>query len=319
MIRSFRTLAVAMALSVCASAQAQFPSKPIRLVVPFPPGGAVDSASRVLAQSLSQQLGQQVIVDNRPGADGAIAASFVAKAPPDGTTLLFATNTALNAVPAMRKNPPYDPIADFTPVSLVGRIGVYVFVNNDVPVKTLGEFVEYARARPGVINYGTGHATSVLATAQLMSLANIKMTQIPYKGDGPVMIDMLAGRLQFSIASPIPGLALAKDGRVRILATMLGNRSPAFPDVPTMAEAGFPEYSLVAWAGIFGPAQLPREIVERLSREVNTALRKHEVIEALDRQHFEAQTSTPEETAAFLKKQVETWHRAVRDAGIEKD
>ena len=312
------TAALAVAL-LCSSANAQFPSKPIRLLVPFPAGGAVDSASRVLAQAMSQALGQQVVVDNRPGADGAIAGGLLTKSAPDGYTLFFASNTAMNAVPAMRKLPPYDPIADFTPVSMIGRIGIYLFVNRDLPVRTLAELVEHARANPGKLNYGTGHATSILATAQLMSLSKTSMMQVPYKGDGPVMTDLLGGRLHLSIASPVPGVSLAREGKVRALATLLPKRSPNLPDVPTMAEAGFPEYSLVAWGGLFGPAGMPRDVVERLSREVNSVLKRPEVIEALARQNFEPEGSTPEEFAAFMKVQVDTWARAVREAGIQPD
>ena len=309
----------AILLAVPLLTQAQYPAKPIRLVLQFPAGGVADAVARILAQRLSQSLGQPVIVDNRPGADGAIAGETVMKAASDGYTLLFATNSTLSAVPALRKNPPYDPVADFTPISLVGRFSFFVFVNAGVQAKTLAEFVSYARANPGKLNYGTGNTTSILATAQFKSLAGIDMLQVPYKGDAPAATDLLGGRVDLVIGSTVPGLALAKDGKIRALATLLARRSSHLPDVPTMAEAGFPEYSVTSWAGLFGPAKLPREIVERLTRETNEILRRQDVKDQIERQAFEVEGSSPEELGAFVKEQLEVWRRAVREAGIQPE
>jgi tripartite-type tricarboxylate transporter receptor subunit TctC len=199
------------------------------------------------------------------------------------------------------------------------RSQFFLFVNPSVPTNTLAELMDYARANPGQLTYGTGNTTSILATAQLQSLAGVKMVQVPYKGDAPLMIDLLAGRVQLSLASTVPGLALAKEGKLRVLATLLSKRSPHLPDVPTMAEAGFPEYSVVPWGGLFGPARLPREIVERLTRDTNAILQRPEVREALNRQAFEGQGSTPEELGAFVKQQLDLWRRAAREAGIQPD
>ncbi len=300
-------------------AAAQYPSKPIRLVLQFPAGGIADAVARIVAQPLSQALGQPVIVENRPGADGAIAGEAVMKAAPDGYTLLLATNSTLSAVPTLRKNPPYDPVTDFTPISMVGRFSFFVFTRADLPAKTLGDLVTYARANPGKLNYGTGNTTSILATAQFKSLAGIDMLQVPYKGDAPATTDLLGGRIDLAIASTVPGLALAKEGKIRALATLLARRSSHLPDVPTMAEAGFPKYSVSSWAGIFGPAKLPRPIVERLTREINAILQRPEVKEQLDRQAFEGEASTPEELGTFVKEQLEVWRRAVREAGIPQE
>ncbi len=312
-------LLVALLLCAPLAAHAQYPSKPVRWVLQFPAGGLADTVSRVIAQPLTQALGQPVLVENKPGADGAIAGDLVAKSPPDGYTLFFATNSALSAVPALRRNPPYDPVADFTPITFIGRFPFFVFAHPSLPAKTLVELIEYARANPGKLNYGSGNTTSILATAQLKALANLDIVHVPYKGDAPLMIDLVAGRLQFSIASTAPGANLAKDGKLRVLATLLARRSALFPEAPTMAESGFPQYSLVPWGALLGPARMPRDIVERLARDVNAVIQRPDVREPLDRLGYELQGSTPEELGAFVKQQLEAWKHAVRVAGIEPD
>jgi tripartite-type tricarboxylate transporter receptor subunit TctC len=308
-------------LVACApfAAQAQYPNKPVRIVLQFPAGGLADTVIRALANPLSQSFGQPIVVDNRPGADGAIAGETVKNAPPDGYTLFFATNSALSAVPVMRKNPPYDPVTDFTPISLVGRFPFFVFAHPSVPVKSLQELITHIKANPGKLNYGSGNTTSILATAQLASLAKIDVLHVPYKGDAPLMVDLVAGRLHFSIASTAPGANLAKDGKLKVLATLLARRSHLFPDAPTMAESGFPQYSLVPWGAMVGPAGLPREIVQRINRDTNAALANAQVKEALDKFGFELQGSTPEELGKFIRDQFAAWRQGIRDAGIQPD
>lgn len=297
--------------------QAQYPAKPIRLVVQFPPGGTADVLARILAQNLTQSLGQPVIVDNRPGADGAIAAEAVMKGANDGYTLLLASNSAFSAVPAMRKNPPYDPVTNFTPISLVGRFVFFFFTRNGLPAKTLQEFVSYARANPGKINYATGNTTSIVATAQFKSLAGIDMQHVPYKGDAPATADLLGGQVDLLIGTAVPGMALAKEGKIHVLASLLSRRP--VPGVPSMVQAGFAEPSVISWTGLFGPAKLPREIVERLTREVNVILRRPEVKDLIERNAFEVEGSTPEELGAFVKQQLDVWRRALHEAGIQPE
>lgn len=315
LIRFFAILALALG----AGAAAQYPAKAVRLVVPFPPGGAADLAARAIAQPLSQGLGQLVLIENRAGADGAIAADSVMKAAPDGYTLFFATNTSFCAVPAMRRNPPYDPVADFTPVSLIGKFGFFLFVNSAVPATTLPELLAYIRANPGKLNYGTGNSTSIVATAQLKLLERLDMLQVPYKGDAPATADLIAGRVQLMFATPGTALPQVKEGRLRALATLLPNRSPLLPEVPTAAEAGLLKLSITPWAGLFGPAKLPKEIVARLARETGIVLARPELREQLGRYAFEAQSSTPGEMAAFLKEQLEVWRRTVKEVGIQPE
>ena len=311
-------LLLGSALPLTAIAQ-PYPNKPIRMIVPFPAGGAADLAARTVTQALSQGLGQQVIIDNRGGADGAIAGEAVMRANPDGYTILFATTTGLNAAPVLRKQPPYDPVTAFTPVTLVGKFGFFLFVHESLPAKNVGEFLAYVRANPGKVNYGTGNGTSILTTAQLAAAEKLDMAHIPYKGDAPATADLIAGRVQVMIGTPGSAMPQVATGRLRVLATMLPNRSPLAPDAPTVAEAGLRGMTIDPWGGLFGPAGLPREVVERLGREMKVVAAKPEVREALERIAFQVQSSTPEEMAALLKTQLEVWRKGVQDVGMERN
>ena len=313
-----RIVALATVLFASAAA-AQYPTKPIRLLVPFPAGGAADVAARVVAQPMSQALGQTIVIDNRPGADGAIAGDIVVKSPADGYTLFFATSSAISAVPALRKVPPYDPLTQFTPITSIGRLTVFVFVHSSVPAKSIAELIDYARANPGKLEYGTGHTTGIVATAQFKSLTKTNMLHVPYKGDGPALADLVQGRIKVIFATPTGVLGHVKEGRVRVLATLLDSRSPLLPDAPTMAESGLPKFNVAAWAGMFGPAGLPKDVVERISREANIALKQPAVIEQLARQGFMPVGSNPDGFAAYIKEQHVAWGQAIKDAGIKPD
>jgi len=300
-------------------AQGQYPTRPIRLIVPFPPGGTADYAARVIANPLSQALGQPIVIDNRPGADGAIAGEVTMKAQPDGHTLFWGTNSAMSAVPAFRKKPPYDPATNFTSITSLGRFVFFLYVHPSLPVKSVKELVEYARAHSGKVNYGTGNTTAIIATAQLKSLTGLDIAQIPYKGDAPTTADLLGGRVQFAFMSTVPGYQQARDGKLRIIATLMNERTPLAPDAPTMAESGMPGVSVFAWAGLFGPPNMPKEIVQRLAREVNTILARPEPADSLGRQGFVARASSPEDMHTMVKTQLDAWKKAVREAGIPQD
>jgi tripartite-type tricarboxylate transporter receptor subunit TctC len=302
-----------------APAFAQYPNKPVRLIVPFPPGGAAELGARIFAQPLGQALGQPVVIETKPGADGAIAADATMKAAPDGYTLFYATNTAFSWVPAVRKDPPYDPVSDFTPVSMVGQFGFFVFSHPSVPATSMKELVAHLRANPGKLNYGSGNSTSMVSTAQLVQREKLDVVHIPYKGDGPLMVDLMGGRVQFAIATPGTAAPQVKEGKLRALATLLPSRSPLLPEAPTMTEAGMQPMSVTPWGAVFGPKGMPREIVDRLSRELIALLKRPEVREAFGKLAFEPRGSTPEELAAFTKEQVAVWRRAVADAGIKPE
>jgi tripartite-type tricarboxylate transporter receptor subunit TctC len=295
---------------------AQYPSKPIRFIVGFPPGGSADPTTRIVGAALQEQLGQPVVVENRPGADSAIAAEQVSRMAPDGYTIMFASNSAMTAAVALRKNPAYDPLKDFTPISMVGRATVFFYVHPSVPAKTLKEFVEHVRANPGKLVYGTGNPLSILYGQQLMSATGMQMLHVPYKGEGPLNPDILAGRVHSSFLSTASAIAHAKDGRLRPLAVLLERRSPLLPDVPTIDEAGVPQVTVRQWAGVFGPPKMPREIVERLNKEVNAALKRQDVLDKLQSYGYSAEGSTPERLLEINRADLELWRRLVREAGI---
>ena len=298
------------------SALAQYPSKPIRFIVGFPPGGSADPTTRILGAALAQQLGQPVVVENRPGADSAIAAEMMTRQPPDGYTIMFASNSAMTAAVALRKAPAYDPLTDFTPISMVGRATIFLYTHPSVPAATLKEFIEHARANPGKLVYGTGNPLSILYNVQLMNSTGISMLHVPYKGEGPLMPDIIAGRLHSSFLSQGNAISLAKEGKLRALAVLLDKRSALLPEVPTIAEAGAPAVTVRQWAGVFGPPKMPRDIVERLNKEVNAALKRPDVLEQLQRYGYAAEGSTPEGLTAINREDLALWRKLVAEAGI---
>ncbi len=311
--------ALAVAFGVSSTAAAQYPAKPIRIIQWLPAGATADTVFRIVAQPLSQVLGQPVLVDNKPGADGAIAAELTARSVPDGYTLFSAGNTPMLGVPTLRKNPPYDPVADFAPITSIVKFAFFLVVHPSVPAKTLRELIDHARANPGKLNYASGNVNGVLAAAQLMSIGKLEMVHVPYKGEVLAIPDLLNARVHMMFGTGGVTAPLVKEGKLRALATLLPVRSPMLPDVPTIAEAGMPQLSVVIWAGLFGPAKMPKEIVDRLSREVNAILQRPAVREQFEKLGVEASGSTPEELAAFLKQQLVDWGRAAREAGLKPE
>ena len=299
-------------------AWAQYPSKPIRVLVPFGAGSSTDIVMRILAQPLSVSLGQPVVVENKPGADGAIAASEVVKAPADGHTILLGTNSPMSAGPHLRKVP-YDAITDFTPISLVGNYTFFVVVHPSVPARTLQELITYAKANPGKLNYATGNTSAIVMTAMLASQAGMQFVHVPYKSEPPAITDLLSGNIHLMISSYATVAPHMREGRLRPLVTTLPNRTSLMPDVPSIVEAGFPKFSVSPWAGMFGPARMPKEVTERLNRELNALVKRADVRESLLKQAFDPKGSTVEEFNAYVRDQYGIWGKAIRDAGIQPE
>ena len=311
-------LIASLLLSAAATAQ-PYPNKPIRIIVPFGAGSSTDVITRILTQSVSVSIGQPFIVDNKPGGDGAVAGIEAAKAAPDGYTIFIGSGSPIAAVPALRKNPPYDSVNDFTPITDIGRFTLFLFVNSEVPVKTFQEFIAYAKANPGKLAYGTGNASGIVAFAQMNQLAGIDMLHVPYKSAPLAVVDLMTNRVQAMWEPPTTTLAAMKEGKLRALVTSLKSRSSVLPEVPTIAEAGMPQFSMANWMGLVGPAKLPREIVERLNREFVAAMKRPEVIAAMDKQLFQLNPTTPEQFAAFVKEQIESYGSLLRAAGVKPD
>ena len=314
-----RLLAALLLCALSGIATAQYPNKPIKIIVPFPGGSATDTISRILGASVSGAIGQSVVVENKAGADGAIAAGEVMRAAPDGYTLLMATNSPMSAVPALKKVPPYDPVSDFTPITDIGRYTFFIVVHPGVPAKTVSEFIHYARANPGKINYASGNTTGIVSAAFFASQAGIEMVHVPYKGEPQAITDLLAGRVHLLFASSSTSVPQVRDGKLRALATTLSRRSNLLPDVPTIAEAGMPQFQLTSWAGLFGPAKMPRDIVERLNREFGAAMQRPDVVQAMDKQAFLLLPSTPERLGAFVKEQMDSYRNVLRAAGVQPE
>lgn len=313
--RALLWLAIA---ATTAGARAQtapgYPNKPIRMVVGFAPGGAADAVTRVIAQALGKQLGQQVVVENKPGADGIVAAQDVQRSAPDGYTLMLGTNTAMVAVPSLRPNPPYDPFKAFTAISSAGQFSMFLVVHPGLPVKTARELQSLVAASPGKYNSASSNSAAELAMIQL--LGGGKVVNARYKGDVPALTDLAGGNVHMIWTTGTSAPAFVKDGRARALLTLQPQRSPLLPDVPTAAEAGLGALTIRPWAGFFGPAGLPREIAERLASELETAFKRPDVREQLAQQGFEGYAMPPDRFAAFFREQHDTFNRIVREHDI---
>jgi tripartite-type tricarboxylate transporter receptor subunit TctC len=315
-----KLLASLMLAALAQTAAAQYPTKTIRLVVPFPAGSATDTVARILGNGLSASLGQQVIVENKAGADGALAATEVVKAAPDGYTLLVATNSPMAGVPALRKQPPYDPVRDFTPISMLGRYTFFLYANAQMPFNTIPELITYAKANPGKLAYASGNTTGIVATAQFLSLAgNLNMLHVPYKGEPAGVIDLVSNRVQLMISTPFTAGVHAADGKLKMLAITLPRRSTLAPDVPTFAEAGVQGFSVESWAALYAPANMPAELLGRLNTAVNAVLNRPDIKEQLDQKQFLTQGSTSAELGAFTKEQAATYVKILRDAGVQPE
>jgi len=313
-------LIVAAGCAVAAQfAYAQYPTRPMRFVVPFGAGSSTDIIVRIMAQSMQQALGQPFVVDNRPGADGALAGDMVAKAPADGYTLLAATNSPLSAVPHLRKSLPYDPLRDFAPISMAGYYTFLLAVHPSVPVKTLRELFDHARAHPAKLNYASGNTSSIVLSAMMFSQAGVKLTHVPYRSEPPAVLDLISGQVQVMMSSYATVAGHLRDNRLRPLALALAKRSPLLPNVPTVLEAGLPKFSITPWCGVFAPAKTPKAVIERLNREIVATLKRADIRAQLEQQAFAGESSTPEWLDNWVKDQHRIWGAAIREAGIQPE
>ena len=316
--RALHAAAASALLPLQAGAQAQWPSKPIKLVVPFAAGGSNDNIARVLGSKLSARLGQPVVIDNKGGGGGTIGTDFVAKAPADGHTLLFAS-ASITTNAASGKKLPYDPVKDLEPIGGIAASPFAVVVANDVKATTLREFIDLARAKPRSINYGSAGIGGMnhLGTELFASAAKVQLTHVPYKGISLAFTDLMGGSLQMllpSLASVTPHI---RSGKMRALAVTSPQRSPLTPEIPTVAEAAVPGFELEVWYGLLGPARMPPAVVKRLNEELNAALALPDVKEMLAREGSTPRPATPEEFGKLIRTDITRWTRLIKDTGIQ--
>ena len=296
-----------------------YPSKPITLVNVFGPGSSSDTICRVLAEPLGIALKDTVIVEDRPGANGALAALYVAHAAPDGHTLLMATNSPLSAVPFLMKNVSYDPVTDFTPVTRVGSFTLMLVINPSVPARTVKELIEYAKDHPGKLSFASANTSGIVAGETLKHWAEIDMLHVPYKSTPPAIQDVLAGRVSMMFADLTSGLPHVRSGALRALAVTRIKRSSLFPELPTLDETGVTGFDMDSWAGIVAPAHTPPAIVAQLNTELRKIIDKPDTRSALGRVGFEAFSSSPQEFGEFVKSQLGKWGKMVKDAAIQPE
>ena len=308
---------LALSMALCAgAASAAYPDRPISLVVPFPAGSGTDSVGRIFAEELSKQLGQPVVVENKPGANATIAANYVAHAKPDGYTLFVTTNTSHSAAPWLMKNVAYDPVKDFTPIARGGNLPFILVVNSSLPYKSVKELVDDAKAHPGKLTYASGNSTGIVAGGTLGVAAGIDILHVPYKGTPQALTDLVGGQVNFMFTDLTSGTPFVKNGRLRALAVSTAKRSQLFPDLPSMEEAGVPNFDINSWNGYFGPAGMPQDIVLTLNKAINHIVNDPETKEKLAQLGFDAFSGTPEEFAQFVAEQYELWGRLIKEANI---
>jgi len=319
-LRAFIGVAAAIALVSTAIAQS-YPVRPVKLIMPFPPGGPTDAAGRLIAQKLSEEFGQQVVVETRAGASGVTGTEAAAKAAADGYTLIYGTTSTFSILPSLTKSLPYDPRKSFTPISIVATGPLLVAVNASVPARTLRELIALAKAQPRTLNFGSAGSGTVphLAAELFKTLAEVDIVHIPYKGSGPAQADLVAGRIQVMFDASAPLMANIKAGKLRALAIASASRLDTLPDTPTAAEAGLPNYEVGLWNGILAPAGTAPDIVSRLNAGVRKALQDPATGATLNRFGLIPAGNTPEAFATFIDAEIERWSRVVRISGAKLD
>jgi tripartite-type tricarboxylate transporter receptor subunit TctC len=309
--------AFAGCLLASAALAQSYPSKPIMLILPFPAGSGIDVTARLVADQLGAKLGQPVVVENKAGANGAIAATYVARSAPDGYTLFMTTNSTHSANPWLLKNISYDPIKDFTPIARMGNLPFIMVVNAKLGVRTFAEFVAYARARPGKLTYATSNATGVIGAATVSRLSGLELVQVPYTSAPQAMQDMLRGDIAMMFVDYASGLPHVQAGSIVALTVTTANRSPLLPDVPSMKEVGLPEFDMNSWNAIFAPAKTPPAIVNSLNQALRAIIDDPKVREKMRQYGFDAFSSSPQELDSFVRDELEKWRKWIQEAKIE--
>jgi tripartite-type tricarboxylate transporter receptor subunit TctC len=309
---------VAAGLAMTSPALSQtYPDRPITVVTPFAAGSGTDVITRIITRQVSADLGWTVVVDNKPGANGLIAATQVMRAAPDGYTLFATGNTTHSANPSLIKNLPYDPVKDFTPIARTGNFSFVLVVPPSLPAKTVGELVAYARKNPGKLSYASANSPGIVAGAIFAKRAGLDLLHVPYKSSPQALTDVIAGRVSMSFIDFATASPHIKSGALRALAVTSTERTPLLPDLPTMQEAGISPFNVTSWSGYFGPANMPDGIVRRLNAEIRKVVAKPDIKAQLAALGFDAFSGTPAELADFVKAEIVNWHGMVRDSGIE--
>ena len=313
-----KPLGLLLAFCACAAAAQTYPSRQVRIVVPFAPGGGTDVAARVLAQKLTERVGQSFIVDNRPGASGIIGTELVAKSAPDGYTLLVGSQTVMAVVPAMYGKLNYDTVRDFVPVIRIIDTPTLIAVHPSLPAKSIKELIALAKARPGQLSFGGASGGTPHMFGELFkTLAQVDLLFVPYKGEGPAIIDAMGGQISMVFSNLPTVLPLAQSGKLRPLAVSSAQRVSGAPEIPTVAESGLPDYIANSWFGLYAPAATPREIVTKINTDATSALNVPEVKDRLAAQGMYVVANTPEQFAAFLKTEIPRWAKVVKDSGVK--
>lgn len=318
-IARFAGVAVAGIL-LAGTAEAQtFPNKTITLVLPFAAGSGTDTTTRLIAAEVGKAMGQSLVIENKPGANGMLAATQVARSAPDGYTVMVSTNTPHSANPSLMKQLTYDPIKDFTPVARTGNLPFMLVVNPDVPAKTVQELTAHAKANPGKLTYASGSSAAIVMGATYARRAGLDLLHVPYKSSPPALTDVIGGRVSMMFIDIPTGLPLVNSGKLRALAVTTKQRSTLLPDLPAMMEAGVPDFDITSWQGWLGPANMPKDVVARLNAEVRKVVENPEIKKQLAERGMDAFSGTPEEFKTFVDEQLVLWTRLIKDAGIEPE
>jgi tripartite-type tricarboxylate transporter receptor subunit TctC len=315
------TIATATGALAQTGTEERWPDKPIRMIVPLQAGSAVDIVARLISAKLSERIGQTIVIDNRSGASGAIATEAVAKAAPDGYTLGMATSTTHVTTAILNSKLPYDPVKDFVPVALIGIVPYVLTVSPGLPVKNLSELLALAKAKPGTLNYSSVGLGSLahLATELMSTMAGIQLNHIPYRANGPAILDLSEGRIDISFGVLGTSLSLIREGKIRALAVTTEKRDESVPDVPTMAEAGLPGFEASLWFAVVAPAAMPPAILARLNRELNDILGEADVKKSLRGQAIDVELSTPEKLRELIRTDIEKWRGIAAKAGVKPE